>query len=108
MNTRNLKRLLPQSVFLWAKRIIFAPKTNKEMRYHRKKVLHFSSPFNYGENSTLSDLMITSHVLEKGITMPGRRLGFGYERVRDILNKCNNIISTWGAESVFMNIEILL
>lgn len=48
----------------------------------------------------LTGLMITSHVLEKGITMPNRRLGFGYSRVRRIIYQCNDCIDKYGYESV--------
>lgn len=51
------------------------------------------------KESQLTGLMITSHVLEKGITMPSRRLGFGYPRVRGIIRQCNDCISKYGCES---------
>lgn len=44
------------------------------------------------KESDLVGLMITSHVLEKGLTMPKRRLGFGYDRVRAIIKRCNKCI----------------
>ena len=52
------------------------------------------------KESQLASLMITSHVLEKGITMPNRRLGFGYLRVRGIIRQCNDCIDKYGYESV--------
>lgn len=48
----------------------------------------------------LAGLMITSHVLEKGITMPNRKLGFGYSRVRGIIRKCNDCINKYGYKSI--------
>lgn len=48
----------------------------------------------------LAKLMIDSHVIEKGITMPGRRLGFGYERVSRIISLCNYCIKLYGDSSV--------
>ena len=47
------------------------------------------------ENSDLAGLMITSHVLEKGITMPQRRLGFGYNHVRSIIKRCAECIQLY-------------
>lgn len=52
------------------------------------------------KESQLASLMIASHVLEKGVTMPNRRLGFGYLRVRRIIRQCNDCISKYGYESV--------
>lgn len=34
-----------------------------------------------------AELLVSSHVLEKGLTMPNRRLGFGQEGI-SYLNKC--------------------
>ena len=47
----------------------------------------------------LYSLLIVSHVLEKGLTMPNRRLGFGQERVRQVLDLCQHCIEKYGAES---------
>lgn len=52
------------------------------------------------KESQLADLMIMSHVLEKGITMPDRRLGFGYPRVRGIITLCNECIKRYGFQSI--------
>ena len=52
------------------------------------------------KESQLAGLMIMSHVLEKGITMPDRRLGFGYSRVRGIITQCNECIDRYGSQSI--------
>lgn len=48
----------------------------------------------------LYSLMVISHVLEKGLTMPNRRLGFGQERVRQVLELCQKCIDKYGANSI--------
>lgn len=48
----------------------------------------------------LYSLMVVSHVLEKGLTMPKRRLGFGQERVRQVLDLCQECIDKYGADSL--------
>ena len=55
--------------------------------YWYKHDLKYSSTTYSDERGDLAKLIINSHVLEKGITMPGRRLGFGYERVRTIIEQ---------------------
>ena len=95
-----LRKLLPQSIFYWLKRRKYKLVLNRENRYQNHKLLHYSSTFLEDRNSTLATLNIMSHVLEKGITMPNRRYGFGYERVKEILILCNAIIQKYGAESV--------
>ena len=49
------------------------------------------------EKSDMANLLIMGHVLEKGITMPNRRLGFGYERVRELITFLKEVISLYSA-----------
>ena len=95
-----IKALIPDVFFQWLKRNKYKRIIRSESRYQEDLLLHFSSTFRDDLASNLSLLMIESHVLEKGITMPGRRLGFGTPRVLDIIDKCNCIIKEWGAEYV--------
>ena len=95
-----LKRLMPQSIYDWLKRMKYQNEINQENKYQNKKLLHFSSSFSKDRNTALATLTITSHVLEKGITMPSRRYGFGIERVRDIIYRCNGIVNQYGNEFV--------
>lgn len=91
-----LRKLIPQSVYDWMKRKKYQKEINQENKYQNNKLLHFSSTFNKDRNTVLATLTIVSHVLEKGITMPNRRYGFGLERVRDIISQCNGIIEKFG------------
>lgn len=43
------------------------------------------------KESELAVLLVDSHVLEKGLTMPNRRLGFGQQRVRNLVK---SLVST--------------
>jgi len=52
------------------------------------------------QKENLAELMVANHVLEKGITMPERRLGFGYERVRSIIAKCRRYIREYTANHI--------
>ncbi len=91
-----LRRLIPLSIYDWMKRMRYQKEINQENKYQNNKLLHFSSAFNKDKNTALATLTIVSHVLEKGITMPNRRYGFGFERVRDIISRCNEIIERYG------------
>lgn len=68
--------------------------------YWYKHDLKYSATTYSDERGDLAKLIINSHVLEKGITMPGRRLGFGYERVRTIIEQCNHCVKQYGNSSV--------
>lgn len=50
--------------------------------------------------SALAVLLVDSHVLEKGLTMPNRRLGFGQQRVRNIIKYVNEYIREYNAKPV--------
>lgn len=66
----------------------------REYCYWFKRDIKYSS-LKGGEQSDLSTLMTDIHVLEKGITMPNRRLGFGYDRVRKIIRECKEDIEKY-------------
>lgn len=56
--------------------------------------------WNKQKNTELYNLLIICHVLEKGLTMPNRRLGFGYDRVREVLSHCNHCIDKYGVNCI--------
>ena len=58
------------------------------------------------EKSDLTNLVVSSHVLEKGITMPERRLGFGYAIVRGLIRDCADGINKYTENH--MEIQICL
>ena len=72
----------------------------KDSYYWFRHDLKYCSTLYNDERSNLAKLIINSHVLEKGITMPERRLGFGYERVKIIIEQCNQCIKEYGNSSV--------
>ena len=92
--------ILPGWAKRWYRILKNMPELNKEIRFMKNKILHYSSTYIHNRQTALANLLVISHVLEKGITMPERRMGFGYERVRNIINKCNAIISQWGTDYV--------
>lgn len=97
-----IKKIIPAKVIEWLRQLKYAPAICREANYIKKKVRRFSMTFNKGRNSDLAGLMIRSHVLEKGITMPERRMGFGYARVRDIIKKTRKCVKLYGTDSVFV------
>lgn len=62
--------------------------------------LWYSANVKQNEKVNLSRLMIANHILEKGITMPKRRLGFGYEVVRGIISRCRENIKIYSANHI--------
>lgn len=81
-----------------AKRVLFSSHLFSEELYWFNRCIKYNNS-DHSKEADLSSLLVTSHVLEKGITMPNRRLGFGYERVRLVIEKCRFCISKYGSES---------
>ena len=94
-----LKRLLPKRAREICKVLWYSFSLLPEYWYWFKKDL-FESNLIPNERSILAGLMVTSHVLEKGITMPNRRLGFGYDRVRYISRRCKSAIKLYSENHI--------
>ena len=95
-----LKNLVPQQFLLWLNKKKRTHELNRINRYNNQRMLTFSSTFAKDRNADIARLMVESHTLEKGITMPGRRMGFGQDRVLSIIANCQTTIKRWGADSV--------
>lgn len=94
-----LKRIFPRGMVNVLRGLVYSCRLLPEYAYWFRNDIVQSSLLK-NERSELAGLMVTSHVLEKGITMPERRLGFGYERVRDIIKRCKNVISKYGNDHI--------
>lgn len=94
-----LKKILP----VWCKRrvkcIAYSFKLIPEYVYWFWRDLWYSNIYK-NEKSELASLMVTSHVLEKGITMPERRYGFAYDRVRSIINSTKDAIRDYSKNHI--------
>lgn len=95
-----LKRFLPDTLLVWIRKKRTYRLLNKINRYNNRRAFLFSGTYVDNRNADLAKLMIESHTLEKGITMPNRRLGFGQDRVCSIITKSKAIIKRWGNDSV--------
>ena len=72
----------------------------ESLYWFKRDLLYSSSVLAEDERCMLSWLMIKTHIIEKGLTMPNRRLGFGYDRVRALINKTKRTIEYHSHESV--------
>ncbi len=95
-----LDKLMPSWLHRWLRHERARLWLLNDSLYNIKRQLKYSSTFNEGKEARLAALMVMSHVLEKGITMPERRLGFGKERVKDLLRHLDEIIRQWGSGSL--------
>lgn len=94
-----IKKYLPDWIVILIKGLLFSCSLLREYAYWFKKDL-FQSSWLSNERSILAGLMVTSHVLEKGMTMPDLRYGFGYEHVREIITRCRDAITNYSENHV--------
>ena len=91
---KGFDKILPKGLLIFTKKLYYFINLLPSKIYWYNFDLSQSS-FISCEKSMMASLMVTSHVLEKGITMPGRRNGFGYERVREIIEMNTSAIKKY-------------
>jgi nitroreductase len=58
------------------------------------------------QKENLAELMVANHTLEKGLTMHNRRLGFGYPKVRGIIDRCRKYIKDYSPNHIEIQCSI--
>lgn len=59
-----------------------------------------------GQKENLAELMVANHTMEKGLTMPKRRLGFGYPKVRGLIDRCRKYIKDYSPNHIEIQCSI--
>lgn len=82
-----IKFFLRPFVHTWRRAFIFPFLWEKLFNYDKIRFKKYSGSFNHvNEMCALSRIIMAYHVLEKGLTMPNRRLGFGREAVLNLIH----------------------
>lgn len=92
-----LKRLLPVDlqVFLY-RHIIYRVNLIRSYRHDRIRYFKYSSSFTYRKEYDLLGKIITHyHVIEKGLTMPNMRYGFGTEKIKKLIQAINSYVRSY-------------
>jgi len=86
---KKLARLIiPQKVLIY--RFYF----NQAITNIKRFIFYSNSFYKINSESKLrGQLTMIYHVIEKGLTMPTPKMGFGYEKVNELINFCNIYIS---------------
>lgn len=74
--------------------------------YYRNRFQTFSGAFADGLIKDETYLFWLSHVVEKGIAMPNRRLGFGTDKVMELTSKLNDFSSKYSVNNTAYNAGI--
>lgn len=94
-----MKRIIPNFLHNFLKKIYYAFKLTPYYAYWFIYDIKYSNLFNT-EKADLVGIMVAGHVLEKGLTMPEFRVGFGYSRVRDIIDRSIALIDKYGSDRI--------
>ena len=96
---RILRKIMPKSIYYFLKGIKFSFPLIPWTCYWFYRDLRYSN-LSLTREARLSSLLINGHVLEKGITMPERRKGFGQPLVKYIMKNIRKCISIYGNDYI--------
>lgn len=102
-----LKRLLPNFIYLKIRSLIRYLRTLKCFLYDAN--LYYNSSVNISEleeSKALSHIMMKTHVVEKGLTMPEMKIGFGQKRIIDLIHILDSFITKYHSENERVNYSI--
>ena len=87
------KYLKMRSAPKWISRTLFS--------YDLSRFLRCSGACNIGcKEERLASIVLHSHIIEKGLTMPDRRLGFGERRIMELMAKVHEYVGIYGIDDV--------
>lgn len=73
-----LRNLFPKFVYRWYM-------VSQTYLYDCKKALRYNFAYGHDEENAKASLLMTIHIIEKGLTMPNARTNFGHERIKDLI-----------------------
>lgn len=94
-----LKSILSPRIFNYMKNLKILVSLNKAYIYDLRRYYKYSEIKGSDTSTKLIGRIIKEyHVMEKGLTMPQTRLGFGKELMLTLCNDCNDYILKYGTE----------
>lgn len=89
--------------FMWRQylKMRFAPKRISRILFScdLSRFLKYSGACNHNaKEAKLASIVLHSHIIEKGLTMPGRRLGFGEKRVEELMTAVHGYVQGNGID----------
>ncbi len=87
---------LKAAYFLFQKLFLLPLRRSKNFRYDSARFEKFSPHSRETKTGALAAITMTYHVVEKGLTMPNSRLGFGREMILELVNDLKNFSKKFG------------
>lgn len=93
-----IKKIVPKKYISSINRLRLIRKLKLAFLYDYKQYLNYSNtyPKRKKEFNIIGNIIADYHVIEKGLTMPSMRLGFGQQKLRNLIMHCLNYINTYG------------
>lgn len=96
-----IKRLLGKRFIGWLQSLLYSPsrKVRPYFNYDAYRFLKYSGAFGCKTREQMrANIIMHYHVIEKGLTMPGRRLCFGKDIVCKLMNKIMSFEDKYGSD----------
>ena len=94
-----IRRIIPTPL----RNCYYNAKKNSQLKklysYNRKRFVKYGACSD-SEDALMGYLTMAIHGIEKGITMPDFRAGFGHDRMCDLLDKCEDFIVRYGLNNI--------
>ncbi|MEH6407551.1 MAG: hypothetical protein V7767_09735, partial [Leeuwenhoekiella sp.] len=96
-----IKSKFPKIIY-HLKKIYTRQQLIKAYKYDREKYLKNSASLDYENDKTklISYIIRNYHVIEKGLTMPETRLGFGKDRLLHLIKDCSRYMIKFDSNNV--------
>ncbi|NLZ95646.1 MAG: nitroreductase family protein [Bacteroidales bacterium] len=103
-----VKAILPKSVFNTLRRYYFKMRARRYLSYDINKWINHT--LDDSLEKSIFHIITLYHMIEKGLTMPNRRLGFSYDVIRDLSAYLKKHILNYGDshEQIAVAIRVLL
>jgi nitroreductase len=97
----NFFKFIPAKILKYIKQNLLNHNLKKAYIYDLNRYKHYFYPFGKDTiKKLLGRIIVTYHVIEKGLTMPEIRIGFGEDKILVLCELCKIFINKYGIEEV--------
>ena len=92
-----LKRILPNELLILREKYIYRRTLKLWNKFWNNRALKYGD-ISKSKEALAALILAEAHVIQKGITMPNRRLGFGLEKARSLIHHLNEYIQHYSKD----------
>lgn len=95
-----LKKLLPKKLFYYVRKTARFQRLKNSFMYDLNHYFKYSMNLDDNfEEKLISRIILNTHVIEKGLTMPNTKLGFGSARLNELMNNVNFFVENYNVHN---------